>query len=384
MAMVLQIWKTSMLRLPWGLVCGLLVAIGVEQFVKSNEHLLIGPWYAVAKRMGRAARMEAPKCGILCFGDSQVKLGALPQVIEKQLGRTSCNLATAGGQPPGTYFMLRRALKAGAHPAGIVVDFNPTCISHTPRLNTRVWAEVLTLSECLDLAITERDASYFGLLVLNKLVPSLKVREEIRSLARLALKGKPWSLPLETAAYLRNANRNKGAVVESDCANFPWPAQDMIDEQFCQPRWYMHLTNALYMRRVIKLAAAHGIPVLWLLPPVRPQLQAMRDQRGYDDQYLRAVSGFFVKSRNVFLVDGRHSGFPERAFQDMTHLSRTGALSYSANIASVIKSLLDGETLPPSRIVQLPAFQDFTLDPLPEDLNTSRVALQGTPAVMRK
>jgi hypothetical protein len=376
--------RNSMPRLPWGLVAGLIAIAGVEHFVTLHERVLNPSCLTIAKRVGRAAQTEARKCEILCFGDSLTKFGALPRVLEQRLGRTSYNLAIVGGQPPGTYYMLRRALRSGARPAAIVVDFKANCISLTPRFNSRVWTEVLTLAECLDLAVTERDASYFGFLALPKLFPSLKARMEIRALVLTALSGEPTPSPNETAPYLRNINVNKGAVVINDSVQAPWPPQGIIDRDFFPAQWDIHYTNAYYMRRFLKLAAAKRIPVFWLLPPIRMQLQAGRDQGGFDDRYLRAISKLFVRSPNVFLVDARHSGYPDRAFFDVAHLDRSGALALSAGLASAIGTVLDGGKTPPSRIFQLPPFRDYALDPLPEDVDTSRVALRLAPGVVRK
>jgi hypothetical protein len=212
--------RGSTAQFPWSLLAGLIAIVGMEHSLTVHQSAWSPPWLAVAKRSGRAAQTEAPKCEILCFGDSQTKLGALPVVLEKRLGRTSHNLAMVGGQPPGTFYMLRRALESGARPAAIVVDFEPGCIHLTPRLSTLVWTEVLTLAECLDLAITERDLGYFGYLALSKLVPSLKWRMEIRSLVLATLSGRPPSPP-ETAPYLHNIDVNKGAIVVGDILHAP-------------------------------------------------------------------------------------------------------------------------------------------------------------------
>jgi hypothetical protein len=138
------------------------------------------------------------------------------------------------------------------------------------------------------------------------------------------------------------------------------------------------------MRRFFKLAGSRGIAVFWLLPPVQKQLQCRRDQAGFDDCYLRAISGLFVRCPNVFLVEARHSGYPDNAFRDDTHLCRTGAIAMSADLARIIGTVLEGGKIPSSRIFQLPSFRDFRFDPLPEDVDASRVALRLAPDVMHK
>jgi hypothetical protein len=275
-------------------------------------------------------------------------------------------------------------LRSGAHPVAVVVDFKASLICQSPHMNTREWAEILTILECLDLAITERDASFFGVLALSKLMPSFRVRPEIRSMVCTALAGQPDLTLARTAPFLRNTNVNKGAVVMSDALRAPDVSQESINHYFFPDQWTIHPTNAHYMREFLKLAAAHRIPVFWVLPPIKQKLQSGRDVRGHDDRYLRAVSWLFVRSPNVFLVDARHSEYPDRVFWDYAHLGRAGALALSAGIARAIESVLDDEDAPASRIFQLPNFQELSFDPMPEDLDTSSMAVPLAHDVIRK
>ena len=64
----------------------------------------------------QAASGPEGRADILCFGDSLVKLGILPRVLEARLGSSAYNLAVLGGQAPGSYFLLRRVLEHGHRP----------------------------------------------------------------------------------------------------------------------------------------------------------------------------------------------------------------------------------------------------------------------------
>src|SRR5690349_13984720 len=74
---------------------------------------------------GRAARREARGCRVLAFGDSLIKCGVAPAVIEGRLGGRAHNLAVGGGLPPADYFLLRRALAAGARPRAVLIGHIP-------------------------------------------------------------------------------------------------------------------------------------------------------------------------------------------------------------------------------------------------------------------
>ena len=70
---------------------------------------------------------------VLAFGDSMVEFGVLPGVIAERSGLRAINLAVHDGSPAVSYFLLRRALEAGARPRAIVVDFMPHQLARSQR-----------------------------------------------------------------------------------------------------------------------------------------------------------------------------------------------------------------------------------------------------------
>ncbi|HEV3121033.1 MAG TPA: hypothetical protein VGY53_03985, partial [Isosphaeraceae bacterium] len=95
----------------------------VEGALAERELLLATAVTANSRFAAQMAQREGPACGILAFGDSQVKCGILPAVLEDRLGLRAFNLAILASPPPASYFLLRRALGAGARPAAIVVGY---------------------------------------------------------------------------------------------------------------------------------------------------------------------------------------------------------------------------------------------------------------------
>jgi hypothetical protein len=133
------------------------------------------------------------------------------------------------------------------------------------------------------------------------------------------------------------------------------------------------------MRKLLELTAAARIPVFWILPPIRAHIQSERDSKGFDNLYLRRSFGLYEQFPNLSLVDARHAGFPDSAFFDLAHLNRSGAQALSAALGDVIGAQLAGENKFSRRVIELPSYRAVKLDPLPEDLDSSRVALGFSP-----
>ena len=180
------------------------------------------------RESGRAAASESMAVGgeVLCLGDSQVKCGLLPRVLQGRLGLTAYNLALIGGQAPSSYYLLARALKAGARPRAIVVDFTPSLLASDLRINTGMWPELLGLGECVDLILTTRDIHIAGPLLVRAVLPSLRRRDEVRAGVQGHGEGRE-----KARAYLRNWRLNAGrtsspsASIRTTCPRGPFPAR---------------------------------------------------------------------------------------------------------------------------------------------------------------
>ncbi len=95
-------------------------------------------WQAAA----RAADGFEGRAEILCFGDSLVKLGILPRVLEDRLGSAAFNLGVLGGQAPNSYFLLRKVLEKGNRPRALVVDFSENLLTFSPSQNAACWCHL--------------------------------------------------------------------------------------------------------------------------------------------------------------------------------------------------------------------------------------------------
>ncbi|MBV8075917.1 MAG: hypothetical protein JO284_05960 [Planctomycetaceae bacterium] len=302
-------------------------------------------------RMSGWAARRVRRSEILCFGTSLSKHGVLPRVIERQTGKRAYNLAVFSGPASASYFLLRRALEAGVCPRAVLIDCQDGPLDPARRQereggltsNMRYWPELLELRDCFDLAWSARDAGFFVEMMLARTFPSYRCRFEVRSSILAQLQGRDESHRLGVAALRRNWAINRGAHVRQ--LDRVFANQLALSDATPENPHYMTFTardrarNTLalsYVRRFLDLADAHGITVFWLLLPVTPERRVEYDRSGMDDYLTRVARMALSHSRNVIVIDGRHSGYTRWGFSDRIHLDRYGAVAFSTDVASVV------------------------------------------------
>jgi hypothetical protein len=359
-------------RWPLGLLGMLGLALAVERGLARLDLDLMEPWHWDWQVAGKAARREAKWAEVLCLGDSLVKFGVQPVVLEGRLKRRAYNLALCLGQPPSSYFLLRRALAAGARPAALLINAAPHLLARGPRYNLRQWPELLTTSELLELARTARDPDLFTATMLGRLTRAVRARHEVRASLLAALRGESTSRRFQTPQFQRNWRVNRGANVAPpiQCQGDPetW-ARALFPAWACDP------VNRAYLDRLLSLAAARRIPIYWLLTPISPEVQAVCERNGFDADQTRFVRDWQARFPNVVVLDARRSRYPQATHtDDPIHLNRFGASTLSADVADAL-ARRDAEPAA-SRWVELPAYRERAdVAPL-EDYRESGVALQ--------
>ncbi|MEO6808705.1 MAG: hypothetical protein ABI353_06295 [Isosphaeraceae bacterium] len=362
-------------RLPFGLI-GMLVLVAVlEGHLSRHDRDFTTVWASDWYRSGKAARREAAKCDILCFGDSLVKHSVIPRVLEERLGRRVYNLAVFNGQAPTSYFLLRRAIEAGARPSAVLIDGE--VFESDPRTHARLWADLATPGETLELARSALDAGFFAKVALARLIPSVKDRYELRANLLTNLRGEPSATWAELSRHWRNWNINKGANIVPSIPSVPQASIDeLVQDNYLPSTWNCNPINAIYVKKFLKLAESHAIPVVWLFPPYHPEVQARRDQGGHTALFHRFVQTLQAQYPTLVVVDGRHANYHPSALYDKTHLNLQGATVFSTDIATILANLLDRKPTLESRWINLPTYQDPLVVPPVEDLEQSRIALE--------
>jgi hypothetical protein len=366
-------------RLPTGLIGMVALVLAVEGVVTRLEPHLTTVWAADWKQTGQAAGGRARRAEILCFGDSLVKFGVLPRVVAAKSGRPAYNLALNAGPTPASFFLLRKALEAGARPKAVVVDFFPLMRPDRPREGLRNYPELIGLRDAFDLARAAREPDLLGMIVTARLLPTVKDRFEIRSAIAAALRGDRASIADALPAAWRTWNRNAGAQ-PMPRLRAQSPAEDAALIAALSPdSWALDRINAHYLRRFLDLADRRHVPVFWLLPPLDPDLHDRRERSGIDAVYRGLARSLQRRHPDLKIIDARHSGYNGTVHIDPLHLDRQGAFALSADLAAIIARHLDDPTTA-SRWVALPPYRERPIDLPLEDLGQARLAIQHAEA----
>jgi hypothetical protein len=347
-------------RCPIGLLGAILLIAGIESTLAWNRERFATVTSAGWSYAAQSAEREAPRAAILCLGDSLVKHGIDPQTIERRAGQSTFNLGLSGGQAPAFYFLLRSAIDSGARPAAILVDGD--VLDLRPRLTPTLWAELASLGDGAELAYAFRDIEFFGTFAAARALPSVRGRDEIRRRAAESARIAARTRAPRVREYVRGWQQNDGAqLVDDEWGKHHRQLQPLSD--YWPTMWSIDPMNWRYLARFFRLAADRGIPVYWLIPPVRPEVQDRRERAGRDYAFVEFSRALQRQFANVTVVDGRHAGFDAGDFLDWTHLNRRGAVVYSEALADVLTDRNKPRVKTAARWVSLPALRDLLVDP---------------------
>jgi len=348
----------------------MLALVGLAELaIADHRPDLVTPWAEDWRISARAAERSAPGAEVLCFGDSLVKYGVLPRVIEARSGLKGFNLATSGGTMPSAFFLLRQALDSGARPRAIVVDFAALMLKDPDPPTMQNYPELASLGDCLDLARASGHADFFASALASKALPSCRWRFEIRAAVRAALDGRSVSQRSILPRYRRDWDKEAGAQPMPP-GRVRHPSEDYLIDGVSPETWTCEPRNEAYLDRFLGLAGARGIPVFWLMPPLCPEVHARRARRGSDAAYGRFARGKLGRHRNLVVLDARPSGYDDTVHIDHLHLDRRGAAVLSGDVASALLDRLDGGNA--DRWVDLPPYAGRSGDEAPRSLARSR------------
>ena len=356
---------------PWGFLGMLGILVAIEWTLTRHDLDFTAPWHWDWRMSGKLTAKKQAGADVLLFGDSLLKFGVMPKVIQDRSGRTAYSFALHTGQTSSSYFMLKRVLDAGYRPKALVFDMTPHMFTHIPEENARLWPELLSPGECLDLARVMGKPDFFASTILARFIPSIKERHDLRASIVAAITGRPSpSRRGEIPAYRRNWKMNDGGQLMPDGPSPPIDPDHWVRSLYST--WNPNPVNVAYLDRFFKLTDEAKIPVVWLLTPVQPTIQTRTEANGFDADHTRFVRSVADRFPRVTVADARHSGFEAEEFNDGVHLKRPGALRLSAAIGDLLR-----EDSRSHRWVDLDAGRPRSVESPIEDVNQSAVALRG-------
>ena len=366
--------------LPRG-AAGTIVLIVLVEFALAAHASRLARVNLAQYQFARHAAHAASASEVLCFGDSQIKMGLAPRVIEAVSGQRAFNLALAGSVPPASYLLLRRVLDLGARPRALVIGYHPDNLKLDPGGDVANLSELFGARDGLEFAFFERSAALAGQLAAHRLLPSYHHRNQIRAEVLARCDGKPTLEARLLAGFRRNWGRNQGAQMlprngEAVTAVRFWDEPDLTT------KWWCNRVNAYYLQKFLGLAERRGIPVFWLVPPMHPRIAAERERLGHEERLSRFLDQGRARHPRLVVLDSRASGYPARFFVDSSHLDRRGATALSLAVADALgpepARVADGP-----RWLDLPAARERSIAVMLEDLDESTLALKAKPEVAR-
>jgi len=369
--------------IPWGLAGAIGLIVAIECFVTRNWLDFTDPVSLSWRHSARAAETRSPGCDLLCLGDSLIKHSLVPGVIEKRTGLHAVNLSAARAPALLTYFLLRRAVGAGARPAAIIINAKPAVLLADPGFNERYWREVISPRECLDVLQMTHNGPFLLSTLVGRLLPSLRSRLEVRSNVLAALRGETAPIQSINRVLLRNWTKNGGANIAAARSHPRQVDAPDVAHRLHPGVFHVDPTNAAGIERLLRLAAEHDIPVYWVLTPLLPALQALRDQSGAETAYERFVRSFLARyPRHLTVLDARRAGYPSALFVDETHLNGPGAIALSRSVAMAIaleRSGRNSQTAPGWIALGFPTDNPTESANAVEDLDQSKEWLNRPP-----
>lgn len=323
---------------PIGFVGALVIVVVLESAFGHRARDLCTVWVAAWARAADVAPVQGPKHQVLFLGDSLVMQGIVPRVVAAESGFSAYNLAVFKGLAPASYVLLNRAVEAGARPRAVVIDGELLC--DDPAELVQLWPTLLEFGDLIAFAMTTLDAPLALEIAIGKSLPSMRFRYEIRNVIEAALEGRPAPSRRAHSSHVRNWERNAGAnVVAGQPVDFAETLNSPAFGSYWPTTWRCHPINNTYIERFLALADARSIPVIWLMPPVHPEVQRRRDGGGLSAQYEQFVRDLQTRHPRLLVFDARHSGFPESAMADLTHLNRDGAIALSAIVGRALRDV---------------------------------------------
>jgi len=365
-----------------GLLGSLVLIALVEAFVSARELDFTTPARMEWKLSRRASTVRASDCEVLGLGTSMSKLGLYPSVIERESGRRGFNLACCAGRIPGSYYLLKRAIEAGARPEAVLLEVHPTYLEMPFQEGLVAWPDLLEPGDCLDLAWRSGDPTFFASTMLSRLLPSLNSRAEIRAAILGALRDQASLNRKANTPLVRNLEKNDGAFVNRRGVPFDGAISPYLAEIYLQPHRSVNRLNEEYLRRLLDLCQSKQIQVYWLIPPFAPTLQALREQVGHDLAYTRFTQRIQQDYPSLVVLDARRSDYQPSVFFDAAHLDYQGAVAYSAEVGRILKAGLAKATVT-ARWVPVPPYRDPGGDAPLEDMAQSARVLEEAAKVRR-
>ena len=299
----------------------------VEQFPRSK----LGVINALESRV-----IEGSHPQIVCLGNSRLRDGISPRLIERELGlptQTVLNLALPGGMPYHSLIMYRRNRETLRQAKILIVDFEYRYFGFLPQPDARV-AQFATHEDRLRMFSGRKLVAVMA----SSLWRTLGLRDYIRGFSKILKRRKQLALADDGRVMWRHVERDQHIDMEADFIkrgmNY---ASDRLD--------FAHVEE---LRRLIAMARHDGLKVVLLHLPLRTGF--VRYLKGtYPGNYEKFRAEFDRLDFNVELIIDWEKGsdiglLDEESYYDYGHFTDEGCSRMSRMVTARIRPLVTPAT----------------------------------------
>lgn len=346
---------------PMGAV-GMVFLVAIMEFVIAGTARFTSEKSASWSFASRAAARDAIDADVIILGDSMVKFGVLPPVIEARNRGRAFNLALFDGPPLASLALLEQLTANGAQPRALVINLMPHQLARDvlDRKHSGMWRLLMDFATSCRLAWRFQSPGLPLDVVWSSAFPSLAARDGIRASIEAALIQKERSTQAVINVYTNNWKSNQGAHLLAERSE---PGRfSKLNHELFPSDWRPDRANLAIISEILNTARQRNIQVFWLISPLHPEAEQALLECGVTSRYSALIASFQRSFPELTVLDARSIGIEAEDFVDAVHLDRKGAIALSESISRALSVETNGGRVKLTRVTHslaAPAMQDI-------------------------
>ena len=325
--------------MPAACCIALLIIALCEAAINRFDYYFYKPDYQSLRIAIKNAVSQTRACDfdVITLGDCYLTVGFIPALLKEKTGLSSFNFSTNQRcTVVSAYAMLKNYLGTCAKkPHYIVMSF----IHSSLELSRESIIDAMPFNYCSSFYDIRRGSlvtliKEFGLeLGLRLLMPSLNHQERIKDFLS------------QRSLYCKQTFEKVDNFIESVYAEsgyYPYRVDDMYNggetDQEEQKPFVVSSLFSCYVAKILDLAKAHGIKVIYVFPAVEPDILAACKKRGVLEKNLNFFKNLQKDYPNLVIADPQHLITGREMFVDKIHLNGKGARVLTTFLADSMKT----------------------------------------------
>jgi len=264
---------------------------------------------------------------VIIMGDCHNLSSIIPNIIEKNTGLSTFNLAThAENTIFATYLLLNNYLENSlSKPRYLIVGFTPYLF--TQNENTILNDNLLVFYDFKKGNFTHFTAAFGLSQSVRFLIPSLKHQE--------------WyiggAIPFKMSTRKKINKFKQDMLINKGRAELKEDNLPII--RYDQHTGQVTAFYDKYLNKILQLAKDHNVKVLMNIPTMPSQLKTIIDAKGYTEEYSQYLNNLLTHYPNVTVLSPNHLLKANDFYIDEFHLTQKGAIILSNYLSEELNKI---------------------------------------------